>query len=119
MNDLIAELVSILDAASMGMGDYAYMKSMDVLKRMYNTPPPSNIRYVAYGPSAVRLAEEHERLQTNHSRMKRNHAKRRKEWKELEENLRNQVNELLVEVEYLENIRTKPKEDLTILEFSA
>jgi mRNA-degrading endonuclease RelE of RelBE toxin-antitoxin system len=51
--------------------------------------------------------------------MKRNHAKRRKEWKELEENLRNQVNELLVEVEYLESIRTKPKEDLTMLEFSA
>jgi hypothetical protein len=101
----IQSLVSILDKNCQALPDYDYMNAMTMLQQLYNEPTIKEIKYVAYGPAAQQLANDNERLKFNIQRLKRSHKNKRKQWRETQEQLQTQINELLSEIEYLEQFK--------------
>ena len=101
----IESLVSILDKNCQALPDYDYMNAMSMLQQLYNEPMVKEIKYVAYGPTAQQLANDNERLKFNIQRLKRSHKNKRKQWRETQEQLQTQINELLSEIEYLEQFK--------------
>lgn len=104
---LVEQLVSLLDEHCAALGDWTYMQAMVLLQQLWHrtplsAPEPEKIYiYVGYGASTRQLCEDYERLTANHNRLKRRQKNARRQWKETEASLRQQVDELLTEVEYL------------------
>ena len=105
--DKIAELAEVMDKISTKIDDWDYMKAMTLLQQLFQevNNNTSQVKYVAYSPAAQQLADDNERLKYNNTRLKRNHKNQRKRWKETEDQLRGQINELLSEIEYLEQFK--------------
>lgn len=104
----IAELVGLIDKVSTRIDDWDYMTAMTLLQQLYhlNQSAQNNTNYM--GPpnfSAEQLIQENERLQYNNTRLKRSHRNKKKIWRQTEEQLRGQINELLNEIEYLEQFK--------------
>ena len=111
IRECVEQLVELMDKHAQTLGDWQYMKAMTLLMSIYHaepTPPPPpplaepviQYRYIGYGASAQQLCADHERLTANHNRLKRRQKATRKQWKETEAALRQQIEELLREVEY-------------------
>lgn len=105
--ELVEQLVALLDEHCTALGDWTYMRAMVLLQQLWHRTPPSPPEpekihiYVGYGASTRQLCEDYERLTANHNRLKRRQKNTRRQWKEREAALRQQVDELLAEVEYL------------------
>ena len=103
--DKIAELAEVMDKISTKIDDWDYMKAMTLLQQLFQEVNNNTSHVKYYGPAAQQLADDNERLKYNNTRLKRNHKNQRKRWKETEEQLRGQINELLSEIEYLEQFK--------------
>jgi len=100
----IEQLVGLIDKNCQSLPDFDYMQAMVLCQQLYHEPAQET-KYVGYGPAAQQLSQELERVKNNNQRLKRSHKNKRKQWRETEDQLRTQINELLNEVEYLEQFR--------------
>jgi hypothetical protein len=104
---IAGELLEIFDEHADKFETWTYMTATTLLMRLYHepepvAPAPVEYRYVGYGASARVLCADYDRLTANHNRLKNRQKKARKRWRETEEALRQQVDELLAEIQYLE-----------------
>jgi hypothetical protein len=105
---IAADLLAILDENAEALETWAYLRMCVMLQRLYHThpPPPAQpviqYRWVGYGASARQLCEDYDRLTASHNQLKRRQKSARKRWRETEAALRQQVDELLTEIQYLE-----------------
>ena len=115
--EIITNLMELIDEHYQSFDEWTYMKAATWLSQLYNgvepepqpmtlVPAPQFV-YVGYGASTQQLAADYHRLTETHNRLKRRNKQRLRTWRQQEKDMRQRIDELMAEVEYLGQYRPR------------